>query len=729
MSEDFLKDPSLLKLFLQELELHLDSLSDDLLAFEKGGSSPALVESLMRASHSIKGAARVLGLKVIEEVAHAMEDCFLSVQGGNLAVGKEHFDFYFQAADSLGRLLGGGIGGFPAIFEKESHALQEIAKGLRTLLAGGSVSFVNSGRSASAPSGAHDKGVEKSSGDASIRVSAQYLTRVMALAAESLVETSRLDPFADSLVRIKDNQEHLIGSLSTLSQLVPSGGGSDAAHALLRELRHQEVDNLDLIRTLREQVYLYSSRNFILSDQLYQEVLAGRMRPLSDILKGFPRMVRDLSRSLNKNIDWVCAGGETSVDRDSLEQLEAPLTHLVRNACDHGIEPLDVRERLGKPQAGVVIVSAGHRGGMLVVEVSDDGAGVDPEKVRARVVESGLLKPDRAQELPLRELFDFMFLPGFSTSPSVSKVSGRGVGLDVVKEVVQSLGGSIEVQSTLGEGTTFSMRLPVTRSVVRTLVVQVGEELYALPLSQVVGVLSGKSDVEVEGPRQHICARELFQVKSEVDASDMASYILLEDDFKEYVLEVDAIIGEATLLVFPLDARLGKVPGISAASQNEAGDIVLIIDVPDLLYVVSHTEVSNGVMDVSPECHVQRMGKRVLIVDDSVTVREAESIMLRAMGCTVEVAVDGIDAWEAISSEAFDLIITDLDMPRMGGFELLSKIKRDPRYASMPVIVLSYKDRPEDRDRAEELGAFCYISKSEFEDGRLQACVHEVFDK
>lgn len=722
MNDDFVNDPSLLKLFLQELELHLEALGSGLLDFEKEGPEPSLIESLMRASHSIKGAARVLHLQAIEDVAHALEDCFLANQTGDFEVHRDQFNLYFQVIDSLARIYSSGVDGFVQAFEGEQEFLKVSTEKLRLLLSGENPISQHASKELSQPVVTRTK--EEPLGDATVRVSAQYLTRVMGLAAESLVETGRLDPFSDSLARVKDNQEHLIGSLSALEQVIPQGGIGEAAHTMLRDLRQQEVENLDEIRVLREQMYVYSSRNYILSDQLYQEVLAGRMRPLSDVLKGFPRMIRDLSHSLGKEIEWECLGEDTAVDRDSLEKLEAPLTHLVRNACDHGIESPEDRKRQGKSSAGHIQLSAGHRGGALVIELRDDGFGVDPEKVRSRVIGAGLLREDRAQELPVSELFDFMFLPGFSTSASVSTVSGRGVGLDVAKEVVESLGGSIGVQSVLGEGTTFLIKLPVSRSVVRTLQVRIRGEIYAFPLSQVVSVLSEEDRLE-DSSRQHVCARKLFNMPVERAPEEDGAHILLRSNSKEYIFEVDSVVGEGTFLVSPLDPRLGKVPGVSAASQGEDGSVVLILDVPDLLYVVERGEAPSR----EPLSEYGEKKRRVLVVDDSVTVREAEARMLKRLGLEVQVAIDGMDAWEAVSFEAFDLIITDLDMPRMTGFELLEKLKKDPRYSRIPVIVLSYKERAEDRERALSLGAAHYVLKSEFEDGKLKSSIDEIFDK
>lgn len=359
--------PSLLKLFLQELELHSEALGSGLLDFEKEGPEPSLIESLMRASHSIKGAARVLHLQAIEDVAHALEDCFLANQTGDFEVHRDQFNLYFQVIDSLARIYSSGLDGFAQAFEGEQEFLKASTEKLRFLLSGEAPVAQSAPKELSQPVVTRTK--EEPLGDATVRVSAQYLTRVMGLAAESLVETGRLDPFSDSLARVKDNQEHLIGSLSALEQVVPQGGIGEAAHTMLRDLRQQEVENLDEIRVLREQMYVYSSRNYILSDQLYQEVLAGRMRPLSDVLKGFPRMIRDLSHSLGKEIEWECVGEDTAVDRDSLEKLEAPLTHLVRNACDHGIESPEDRKRQGKSSAGHIQLSAGHRGECLLLSL------------------------------------------------------------------------------------------------------------------------------------------------------------------------------------------------------------------------------------------------------------------------------------------------------------------------------------------------------------------------
>ncbi|HCR37385.1 MAG TPA: hypothetical protein DIU37_04460 [Opitutae bacterium] len=733
MSADSDTNKRMRELFLQELDMHASVLSDGLLAFEKNKKDLKQVELMMRSAHSIKGAARVLGFSSVEYLAHKLEDCFLAVQKEELILNPEYFDLFFQVADSFVMLSKASIESLEEAMDACSSDFQVMAESLEHLLKGGAgpikaltekkVAFKESTQSVSVGS--------SSSFESAIRIAPEHLGRIMGLAAEALVEAGRLDSFLDILVRAKNDQEHLMSSLNALDQLIPESSQDQPARQFLRTIRLQEAEHLDRIRSIREDVYRYVGRNRILSDRLYREVLAGKMRPLGDILHGFPRLVRDLSRSLGKPLDLTIDGDKTAVDRDSLEQLEAPLMHLVRNACDHGVESPETRKQLKKPEAGRITIEARHRGGMLLVSVSDDGAGIDPDALREKILKSDLLSKENIQKLPLKELYEFLFLPGFSTAGHVSEISGRGVGLDVVKESSHALGGTIEVESQVGVGTQFTLRMPVTRSVVRVLMTRLGDELYAFPLNQIENIVISPQEA-YEASVQAIDAEAflvhgpaVFGLKNRKQAADsLREAIMLKGDAGMLAFEVDEILGESTLLVHPLDSRLGKVPGMAASSINEKGEVVLIVDVPDLVHAIlkmyrakadeASTEAKSVLMQASSEGNPTA---HILIVDDSTTVREMERRLLTDAGYSVEVAVDGADAWEALVNEHFDILITDLDMPRMTGFELLKKVKQDPKLKSIPVMIVSYKDRKEDQEKAMKLGAEVYVLKSELESG------------
>ena len=339
------------------------------------------------------------------------------------------------------------------------------------------------------------------------------------------------------------------------------------------------------------------------------------------------------------------------------------------------------------------------------------------------------------------ELFEFLFLPGFTLKESVSEISGRGVGLDVVQTMVKEVGGSVRVSSQSGRGTRFQLELPLTLSVVRTLLVDIGGEPYALPLARIVSVLrlSEEKIHSLEG-RQHftldeqqiglIAASQVLGLVSQASGEDI-SVVVLEDKTARYGLVVDCFLGEQELVVCPLDARLGKVQNVSAAALMTDGSPLLIIDVDDMVRNIENIISGHRLVQIGANSgrESKRTHKRVLVVDDSLTVRESERKLLDRRGYAVDVAVDGMDGWNAVRSGHYDLVVTDVDMPRLDGIELLTLIRKDSRLKSLPVMIVSYKDRQEDRQRGLEAGADHYLTKGSFHDETLATAVADLIGR
>ncbi|WP_147458967.1 hybrid sensor histidine kinase/response regulator, partial [Pseudomonas coronafaciens] len=472
---------------------------------------------------------------------------------------------------------------------------------------------------------------------------------------------------------------------------------------------------------------------------LYDTALACRMRPFADVLAGQARMVRDLGRELGKQVRLQIEGEKTQVDRDVLEKLEAPLTHLLRNAVDHGIESPEKRVACGKEPEGLIRLQASHQAGLLVVELSDDGGGVDLERLRQSIIERKLSPAETAAQLSEEELLSFLFLPGFSMRDKVTQISGRGVGLDAVQHMVRQMHGSVELQQWAGEGSRFRIEMPLTLSVVRSLVVEVGGEAYAFPLAHIERMRDLQPDdiLQLEG-RQHfwdeerhvglVSASQLLNRPPAQNPGEALKVVVIRERDAVYGVAVERFIGERTLVVMPLDARLGKVQDVSAGALLDDGSVVLIIDVEDMLRSVEKLLNTGRLERIDRRNrqvdHVLR--KRVLVVDDSLTVRELERKLLVGRGYEVSVAVDGMDGWNALRAEDFDLLITDIDMPRMDGIELVTLLRRDTRLQSLPVMVVSYKDREEDRRRGLDAGADYYLAKASFHDDALLDAVAEL---
>jgi two-component system, chemotaxis family, sensor histidine kinase and response regulator WspE len=498
------------------------------------------------------------------------------------------------------------------------------------------------------------------------------------------------------------------------------------------ECRHMLSDRLI-------ELELFARRSENLSDRLYREAIASRMRPFDDGVQGFPRMVRDIARRLGKKVTLEIIGRATEVDRDILERLEAPLSHLLRNAIDHGIEPPEERLAIGKPEEGTIRLEAAHRGGLLSITVSDDGRGVEVEPLRQKILSKQLATPEMAESLTEAELLEFLFLPAFSTKEEVTEISGCGVGLDVVHDMAQEVGGTARAASVPGRGMSFFLQLPLTLSVLRTLLVEIAGEPYAFPLARIdralmlpkdhISVLADRQYFTLDG--QHIglvSAHQVLEIQESPAYGEALPVIVISDRLNCYGLAVDRFLGESDLVVQPLDARLGKVPDITAAALMEDGFPILIIDVEDMVRSVDNLLLGRRLRKVgrAGTAIAGPTRKRILVVDDSLTVREAERQLLANHGYDVEVAVDGMDGRNAVRVGHYDLVITDLDMPRMTGFELVSQIKNDSHLHALPVMIVSYKGSEDDRNRGLEAGANYYFTKSSFHDETLLQAVVDL---
>lgn len=798
---------SMLELFRAEAENQTAVLTSGLLELERGASSAGLFDSLMRAAHSLKGAARIINLPAATQVAHALEDCFVAAESGRMQLHQAQVDVLFQGVDLLAQLAKGTE---TSILAWETERADSIAAFLGSLaVVIGSAAKPPGSQTAAAPAPAlephplprqttphpnqdsrdgaahaspdvpiangppanrqpdpfspHPLAPESGSDPESfslaassglgpnlsgpraegtervVRLTAENLNRLLALAGESLVDSRWLGPFAQSLQRLKRHQMDLEQQIERLQQALESEGLAERTNAYFLELLRRLAESRQFLADRMQELDLFDRRSAQLSQRLYLEVLRTRMRPFSDGVRRFPRMVRDLARSLGKEVKFELSGENTQVDRDILERLEAPLAHLLRNAVDHGCEAPAQRRLAGKPSESTLRLEARHSAGVLLVTIADDGSGVDLDKIRAAIVRKNLTTQALAQKLTEAELLEFLFLPGFTLKDTVTEISGRGFGLDVVQNMIKGVRGTIRLFNQPGRGLRVQLQLPLTLSVLRALLVEIADEPYALPLSQITRTLKLRPEnVEVfEGcpqfafGNQRVClvtAHQALQCGHPGPRSGELHVVVLEERNARYGLVVDRFLGERELVVQPLDPRLGKLTNISAAALMEDGAPVLILDIEDLVRSIEKL-VEQGNLDKVQAAQAELAPgkpKRVLAVDDSLTVRELERKMLLGHGYLAEVAVDGMDAWNAVRSGTYDLVITDVDMPRMDGIELAKRIKQDPRLKSLPVLMVSYKDRDQDRVRGLQAGADYYLTKGSFHDETLLQAVIQL---
>ena len=566
--------------------------------------------------------------------------------------------------------------------------------------------------------------------DRTVRVTAAKIERLMGLAGEVVVSARWLPSYSESLLTLKKTHRELFAALEKLRELTRHEHQSEAVRNLVLAAREKAKDANATLAARLNQLEMYNSTSATLSDRLYHEVIGIRMRPFSDGIRGFPRMVRDLARELGKKVQLDIIGKATEVDRDILEKLDAPLTHLLRNAVDHGLEFPDERLSAGKPEIGTVRLEASHRSGMLLITVSDDGRGIDVHKLRQKIIRKGLANADMVNHLTEPELLKFLFLPGFSTSEQVTEISGRGVGLDVVDNMVHEVGGVVRVTSRPGKGVSFYLELPLTLSVIRTFLVEIAGEPYAFPLARIERcLLLSKEELNTVEDRQYfrfddenvamVNVHEVLELpKTTINQREKLPVVVITDRSNLYGLLVDKFVGECDLVVRPIDSRLGKVPDISAVAVMLDGSPILIFDVEDLVRSVDKllTKKRLGKLQTSDEEHNEAVTKRILVVDDSITVREMERKLIENKGFHVEVAVDGLSGWNAVRAEEFDLVVSDVDMPRMNGIEFVRQIKQHDELKKIPVIIVSYKDTEEHRLQGLEAGADYYLTKSSFQD-------------
>ncbi|WP_211441506.1 hybrid sensor histidine kinase/response regulator [Collimonas humicola] len=749
MNADDMRDASMLDLFRLEVETQAQVMSSGLLAIERS-ASPQELEACMRAAHSIKGAARIVGIQAGVDVTHVMEDCFVSAQQGKIQLGPRRIDQLLRGVDLLQRIAvsaedlqlwqaGDGRKEIDAFLQGLQNSLLQADDSVRATPSAPAAApgeLPLAGELQQQQQQLQDKA---ESADRMLRVTAAHLNQLVSLSGESLVESRWLPAFNESLLRLKRQQQGAAQALEALHDTLRENGLAAALFTALQDSR-QQVDACQKMLTERlAELESFERRNSSRAQRLYDQALACRMRPFADRVVGYDRMVRDLGRSLGKQVRLEISGETTQVDRDILEQLDAPLVHLLRNALDHGIEPAQQRHAAGKAEEGVISLTARHHAGLLQITVSDDGGGIDLEQLRASIVARSLVDNATSARLSDAELLHFLLLPGFSMRDTVTEISGRGVGLDVVHNMLKRMRGTIQIFSESGRGMRFQLQLPLTLSLVRSLLVSIGGEPYAFPLAYVNRTMVlDKTQIEMLEGRQHfsfeerqiglVAASQILQSGESAAGDDGIALVVIGDMSQTYGLQVDRLLGEHMLVVQPLDARLGKIKDVAAAALMEDGTPVLILDVEDMLHSVDKL-IAHGQLDKIHDGGSQQQlqaSKRVLVVDDSLTVRELERKLLSSRGYTVRIAVDGMDGWNALRSEPFDLVITDIDMPRMDGIELVTLIKSNLQLKAIPVMIVSYKDRQEDRQRGLEAGADYYLAKASFHDETLLEAVEDL---
>jgi chemotaxis protein histidine kinase CheA/CheY-like chemotaxis protein len=739
---------SLLTKFVEVTNDRLQAIQLGVLELEKPDSARA-AENVARELHTMKGEARMLGLPAVGQVAHACED-LLKAWTEKKVDARTATDLLLHACDAVSDLLEDPTGareGTPASADIVQKLTQTAGTPVPPLKPPPSAprkpkasspplpnapaaprpppSAPPPAPTASSPSAtlrpgderpAFEEAVEKkgATADRTIRVNVEVLDSVGLLAGDLLVESARSELRGEELQRLFERFARLGEGLLRLAELAPLEPdvrrGLDLLESDLSLLRD------DAFRFVRHHSDGLNTLNSSLT-QLADHVAEARLVPLSSVFEAFPRAVRELANSQGKHIELLVENTSAGVDRSMVADVRDALIHLIRNAVDHGIEAPELRETLGKPELGRVSLKARADGDMLAVEIEDDGRGIDPATLREAAVRKGLLSPAQAQALGEREAVELIFRAGFSTKEQVSEVSGRGVGMDVVKRKVEALGGSVSVTSRIGRSTTVALRLPQSLALMRVLLIRLGDDVYGMPAADVEAVarFAPEDRLEVFGtlavmhrgkPIAFTALGPLLGLNGG-PRFERPPCVVVRFGEERAALVVDGFVDEREVAVKPIGGDFLKgAPFVAGSAALEDGRIAVLLHVPDLM-----AEVRKLARPVEAQA-TRRL--KVLLVDDSPIARATESALVRALGHEVEEAQDGEEAWERLQRGAqYDLILTDVQMPRLDGFALTRRIKGHGELSRLPVVILSSLASPEDKRRGLDAGADAYLIKGE----------------
>ena len=726
--------PSVIQTFVAEARERIGRMNKALLALETRPENREAFRTVLHEAHTLKGAAKMMGLGAIGALTHRLEDVLVAVeeQGRPLAGGLA--DLVFTALDTLSHLVEGYA------LRRPERDIQEILRRLEVEGTGEPAlgrEPVRPGipeRQVSGPA----EGREPEQFEGSIRVSLEKLDRLANFAVEMAVSRMRAAEarrgLREALQQSRAGLRHWGGLRETLAQGAAGDRAAEAIRQLegwnrdLREVLERTWDDLEEVRVQQDH----------LVGELRHQILGIRMQPLAVVFEAFPRAVRDLAREFGKEVQLVISGGEEELDRRIIEELGEPLLHLIRNGLDHGLEAPSAREAAGKPAQGFLAIRAWPKGNRVVLEVEDDGAGIDPAAVRETAVRRGLLRAEAAEALTEAEVLDLIFRPGFSTSRLITDVSGRGIGMEVVRKVIERLRGAVSVESLPGRGTRVTLDLPLSLAMLPALLVRTGGVAYAFPATAVERVarfrpeelhsLEGRRAARLEGETIPLVdLAPLLGIASGPGEGGTATAVLLRGGAHKVGFVVDEVLDEAEVVLKELGRFLEKekVEVVTGATVLGSGEVVLILDPATLI------RAARG----APVAPVEAAGApppppgRLLVVEDSLIARDLERTILESAGYRVDVALDGVDALEKLRAERYDLVITDIEMPRMDGFALLERIRAQDPTRDLPVVVVTNRERTEDKRRGMELGADAYILKSSFDQSSLLDTIQRLMGR
>jgi chemotaxis protein histidine kinase CheA/ActR/RegA family two-component response regulator len=717
-------DDDMVELFFDEATERCEALSGKLVEIERNPGDGELLRDVFRDLHTVKGSSAMVGLVPVNHLAHAAEDLVGQIRDAGRAVDAQVVDALLAALDGLRAMLGAARARAPVAFDP-APVVARLRDPHGARLAPAPVVAAPTPPPAAMPgAGAHSSDARQT-----IRVDFDKLDHLLNLVGELVLGRDDLRGAVNALASIT---AELAADRGVARRVVHARGAAMSSGPSLARNLDQLGDELGrverVLASLANDLDHGTDRLDTISGELREQVMRLRMVPVGGVFRKHVRTVRDLAASLAKRARLELVGDDTELDKLLVEALDEPLMHLVRNAVDHGLEPPDARIAAGKPAEGVIKLEARHRGNQVEIRVSDDGRGLDPAKLVAKAIERGIITAAEGAAMSERDARELVFRAGFSTAAQVSEVSGRGVGMDAVRStIVSKLKGTIEIESTTGKGSAFVLELPLTLAIIQVILARASGETYAIPLDIVMRVLTvPASEVQLIADREVVVVRGRHVPLIRLDhvleldgagAGDELQLVLVEHGGNVYALVFEQLLGKREIVIKSLGAMLANVPCVAGATLL-ADRVALILDVPA---VMARALAQPARRPVAPaaEPEAARAARaashaastQILLVEDSDIIREALRRLLAEAGYLVTVAVDGQHGLELARSKRFDLVSTDVVMPRMDGYELTRALRATAEYANVPIVMVTSRGERIDRVRGFDAGVDEYITK------------------
>lgn len=761
--------------FLIEAFEMIEQLDQDLVELENRPEDLELLNRIFRVAHTIKGSGSFLNFSVLTHLTHHMEDVLNKARHGELVITPDIMDVVLESIDFMKKLLN-------AIRDAGTDANTGLDSDIANVVA--RLDAISKGESPqeTAPAAQEAPKVEESTpqtaqedeeeldysnmspeeieseierllnkrqeedkkkreekkakGEVSDVQAPKEITETPAVATQApkpSPKPAEPKPQAKSAPRQDDNktlatsvEQTIRVDVKRLDSLMNLIGELVLGKNRLIKIYNDVEERYEGEKFLEELNQVVASVSMVTTD-IQLAVMKTRMLPIGRVFNKFPRMVRDLSRELGKNIELVISGEETELDKSIVEEIGDPLVHLIRNACDHGVESKEERIAAGKKEQGTVELKAYNEGNHIVVEITDDGKGMDPVILKAKAVEKGIISEREADSMTDKEAYSLIFKAGFSTAKVVTNVSGRGVGMDVVKTNIEKLNGIIDVDSTYGEGTTLKLKIPLTLAIIQSLLVGVQEEYYAIPLASVIETVRISQD-EIYTVENKSVLRlrnevlplvrlaDIFGVDSVFDNAEQAYVVVIGLAENKIGVIVDFLIGQEEVVIKSLGSYLKGTEGIAGATIRGDGRVTLIVDIAAMMQMAKQVKVSISKLAQESETKKEKNSPsdyQVLIVDDSMTDRAIMKKSLKPLGISISEATNGMEALEIVKNgdKTFDAILIDIEMPKMDGYTLAGEIRKYAKFKNLPLIAVTSRTSKTDRMRGVESGMTEYITK------------------